>query len=95
LRSSAFVLPTPAFRDFLFFESIKAPVSSSAGRGFLFDSRLASGVSTQAYYVKQAAQRILARDAQRLRDEIHKREVFKAAIDATGNVRRLRSPPPF
>jgi hypothetical protein len=48
-------------------------------------------VSTQAYYVKQAAQRILARDAQRLRDEIHKREVFKAAIDATGNVRRLRS----
>ena len=42
-------------------------------------------------YVKQAEQRILARDAQRLRDEMYKREVFEAAIEAAANVSRLRS----
>ena len=42
-------------------------------------------------YVKQAEQRILARDAQRLRDEMYKREVFEAAIEAAANVTRLRS----
>ena len=38
-----------------------------------------------------ADQRIHPRDAQRLRDEMYKREVFEAAIEAAGNVTRLRS----
>jgi len=42
-------------------------------------------------YVKQAEQRILARDAQRKRDEMYEREVFEAAIEAAGNVTRLRA----
>jgi integrase len=42
-------------------------------------------------YVKQAEQRILARDAQRKRDQMYEREVFEAAIEAAGNVTRLRS----
>jgi integrase len=41
-------------------------------------------------YVKQAEQRLLARDAQRKRDEMYEREVFEAAIEAAGNVARLR-----
>ena len=41
-------------------------------------------------YVKQAEQRVLARDAQRKRDEMYDREVFDAAIEAAGNVTRLR-----
>jgi hypothetical protein len=32
----------------------------------------------------------LARDAQRKRDEMYEREVFEAAIEAAGNVARLR-----
>lgn len=42
-------------------------------------------------YVKQAEQRVLARDAQRKRDEMYEREVFEAAIEAAGNITRLRS----
>jgi hypothetical protein len=38
--------------------------------------------------IKQARQRVLARDAQRKRDEMYAREVFEAAIEAAGNVRR-------
>ena len=41
-------------------------------------------------YVKRAEQRVLARDAQRKRDEMYEREVFEAAIEAVGNVTRLR-----
>lgn len=42
-------------------------------------------------YVKQAEQRVLARDAQRKRDEMYDREVLEAAIEAAANVTRLRS----
>jgi integrase len=42
-------------------------------------------------YVKQAEQRILARDAQRKRDEMYERDLFEAAIEAAGNVTRLRA----
>jgi integrase len=42
-------------------------------------------------YVKQAEQRVLARDAQRKRDAMYDADVLEAAIDAAGNVRRLRS----
>lgn len=44
-----------------------------------------------ATYVKQAEQRVLARDAQRKRDEMYDREVFEAAIEAAANITRLHS----
>ena len=44
-----------------------------------------------ATYVRQAEQRVLARDAQRKRDEMYDREVFEAAIEAAGNVTKLRA----
>jgi hypothetical protein len=44
-----------------------------------------------ATYVKQAEQCVLARDTQRQRDEMYDCEVFEAAIEAAGNVTRLRS----
>ena len=42
-------------------------------------------------YVKQAEQRVLARDAQRKRDEMYDREQLDAMIDAAGNVTKLRA----
>jgi integrase len=42
-------------------------------------------------YVKQAQQRVLARDAQKKRDAMYERELLDAAIDAADNVARLRA----
>ncbi|MGD0025907.1 MAG: tyrosine-type recombinase/integrase [Xanthobacteraceae bacterium] len=42
-------------------------------------------------YVKQAEQRVLARDAQRKRDEMYDRERLDAMIDAAANVTKLRA----
>jgi integrase len=42
-------------------------------------------------YVKQAEQRLLARDAQGKRDAMYARQEHEAAIAAAGNVTRLRS----
>lgn len=42
-------------------------------------------------YVRQAQQRVLARDAQQKRDAMYERELLEAAIDAADNVARLRS----
>jgi integrase len=44
-----------------------------------------------AVYVRQAEQRVLARDAQRKRDAMYDREVHEAAIAAAGNVTKLRA----
>jgi integrase len=44
-----------------------------------------------ATYVRQAEQRVLARDAQRKRDVMYEREVFEAAIEEAGNVTKLRA----
>ncbi|MBV8103217.1 MAG: tyrosine-type recombinase/integrase, partial [Hyphomicrobiales bacterium] len=41
-------------------------------------------------YVRQAQQRVLARDAQNKRDAMYERELLEAAIDAADNVARLR-----
>jgi integrase len=44
-----------------------------------------------AVYVKQAEQRVLARDAQAKRDAMYAREVHEAAIEAATNVTKLRA----
>ena len=43
-------------------------------------------------YIRQAEQRVLARGAQRKRDEMYERERREAAIDGADNVARLESP---